>query len=95
MRQSTNQHLIQFPGAGFHLFLFFLYFTNYYGFSSHIFVPFLVSPSGSTGMYAVNNQLLTNLSEGEKDMRSSQASPSRPRLLQLLLFPLLLEREGK
>ncbi|TNN79062.1 hypothetical protein EYF80_010741 [Liparis tanakae] len=28
-------------------------------------------------------------------MRSSHASPSRPRLLQLLLFPLLLEREGR
>lgn len=41
------------------------------------------------------NRVLTNLSEGENDKCSSHASPSRPRLLQLLLFPLLLDTEGR
>lgn len=76
-------------------YLFLIFHKLHWFLISLIFVPFLVTPSGSTGMYAVDNQSLTNLSVGEKDMRSSQASPSRPRLLQLLLFPLLLEREGK
>lgn len=39
------------------------------------------------------NKALTNLSDGENDMCSSLASPSKPRLLQLLLFPLVLGRK--
>ncbi len=58
-----------------------------------IFVQLYPRLEGSFWNVSHVNELLTNLSEGENDMRSSHASPSRPRLLQLLLFPLLLERE--
>ena len=59
--------------------------------SDYLFVSFQVKPQ----VFYFGGLATTNLSEGEKDMRSSHASPSRPRLLQLLLFPLLLEREGR